>query len=143
MASADVDRVFDQWATAWASHDAEKVVALFTDDCMFEDVTFELIVRGKEQLRGIISAVFTAIPDVTFDVTGRVAGREGAAIEWMMSGTHEGDLPGLPATGKRFAVRGTTILELREGKISRESDYWDAVTFMKQVGLLKAEPQVP
>lgn len=48
-----------------------------------------------------------------------------------------GDFPGIPATGKRSsAVRGSTIIELEVGKIRRESDYWDAATFMKQVGLL-------
>lgn len=142
MASAEVNRVFDEWAAAWASHDVERVVGLFTDDCMFEDVTFELSVRGREQLRGLVPAVFAAMPDVIFEVTGGIAGGDGAAIEWVMSGTHKGDLPGMPATGKRFSVRGTTILELQDGKIRRESDYWDAVTFMKQVGLTKAEPQV-
>ena len=142
MASAEMNRVFDNWAAAWASHDAEKVVGLFTDDCMFEDVTFELSVRGKEQLRGLVSAVFAAMPDVIFEVTGGVAGGDRAAVEWVMSGIHKGDLPGMPATGKRFSVRGTTILELQGGKISRESDYWDAVTLMKQVGLMKSEAQV-
>ena len=136
MASTDVDRLFDQWAAAWASHDTNRVVALFTDDCMFEDVTFEAIVHGKEQLRGFANAAFAAIPDIAFELKGRIAAEPGAAIEWVMSGTHKGDFPGLPATGKRFSVRGTTILELKGGKISRESDYWDAATFMKQVGLL-------
>src|SRR5690348_10249776 len=55
-----------------------------------------------------------------------------------MSGTHKGDFPGIPATGKRFSsVRGSTILELEAGKIRRQSDYWDAATFMRQVGLLE------
>jgi steroid delta-isomerase-like uncharacterized protein len=55
-----------------------------------------------------------------------------------MSGTHRGALPGIPATGKRISsVRGSTILELEAGKIRRESDYWDAATFMKQVGVLR------
>jgi predicted ester cyclase len=55
-----------------------------------------------------------------------------------MSGTHRGALPGIPATGKRISsVRGSTILELEAGKIRHESDYWDAATFMKQVGVLR------
>ena len=47
---------------------------------------------------------------------------------------------GIPATGKRFSsVRGSTILELEGGEIRRESDYWDAATFMRQVGLLPSQ----
>jgi steroid delta-isomerase-like uncharacterized protein len=55
-----------------------------------------------------------------------------------MSGTHRGDFPGIPATGKGFSsVRGSTILELDDGRIRRESNYWDGATLMKQVGLLR------
>jgi len=73
-------------------------------------------------------------------LTSRFAASQWAAIEWVMSGTHKGDLPGMPATGKRFSsVRGSTILELEGGKIRRESDYWDAATFMKQVGMLPSQ----
>jgi len=47
---------------------------------------------------------------------------------------------GIPATDKRFSsVRGSTILELEGGEIRRESDYWDAATFMRQVGLLPSQ----
>jgi steroid delta-isomerase-like uncharacterized protein len=139
MTSSDLERTLDGWAAAWSSHDAEKVIALFTDDCVFEDVTFNVVLRGKEQLRGFADGAFNAVPDITFELTGRVAAGERAAIEWVMAGTHVGDFPGLPATGKRFSVRGATILELESGKISRESDYWDAATFMKQVGLLASQ----
>jgi aerobic-type carbon monoxide dehydrogenase small subunit (CoxS/CutS family) len=41
--------------------------------------------------------------------------------------------PNLPNAFRRC---GSTILELEAGKIRRESDYWDAATFMKQVGVL-------
>jgi hypothetical protein len=43
----------------------------------------------------------------------------------------------MPATGKRFSsVRGASSLEPEAGKIRRQSHYWDATTFMRQVGLL-------
>ena len=83
---------------------------------------------------------FAAIPDFKYELRDGVAVGQWAIIEWEMSGTHKGDLPGIPATGKRFSlVRGSTILELEAGKIRRESDYWDAATFMKQVGLLRSQ----
>ena len=143
-ASADLERLFDEWALAWSSIDSskdpERVLSLFVDDCVFEDVTFGLIARGKEQLRSFVKRAFTAIPDFKYELRNRFANSQWAVIEWVMSGTHKGDLPGIPATGKRFSsVRGSTILELETGKIRRESDYWDAATFMKQVGVLPSQ----
>jgi steroid delta-isomerase-like uncharacterized protein len=79
-------------------------------------------------------------PLIKYGLRRRFATGQWAIIEWVMSGTHKGDLQGMPATGKRISsVRGSTILELEAGKIRRESDYWDAATFMKQVGLLPSK----
>ena len=140
MATSDLERMLDDWALAWSSgssSDPEKVLALFADDCVFEDVTFGVIVRGKKELRSFVNGAFAAIPDVKYGLRRRFAAGQWAVIEWVMSGTHKGDLPGIPATGKRFSsVRGSTILELKDGKISSESDYWDAAALMRQVGLL-------
>jgi steroid delta-isomerase-like uncharacterized protein len=143
MATADVEGMFDEWALAWSSSenkDPERLLALFADDCVFEDVTFGFVARGKDELRRFVNGAFAAVPDFTYGVTRRFATRQWAAIEWVMSGTHKADFPGIPATGKRFSsVRGTSILELEAGKIRRESDYWDAATFMRQVGLLPSQ----
>jgi len=54
MAAPDLERMFDDWAMAWTSNDPEKVLALFTDDCFFEDVTFGVVASwqgGDSQLR--------------------------------------------------------------------------------------------
>ena len=140
MLTTDIERMLDEWAIAWSSsanNDPERVLALFADDGMYEDVTTGVVVRGKEELRRYLIGAFATIPDFTFSVLRRFASGRWAAIEWTMSGTNRGDWAGMPATGKRFAsVRGTSILELEDGKIRRQSDYWDAATVMQQVGLL-------
>jgi len=143
MATSDLDRMLDDCAIAWSSgssNDPELVLALFADECVFEDFTFGVVVRGKEELRSFVNGAFAAIPDFKYGLRSRFATSQWAVIEWVMSGTHKGDLPGIPATGKRFSsVRGSTILELEAGKIRRESDYWDSATFMNQVGLLPSQ----
>src|SRR5260221_13426489 len=140
MAGSEPERIISDWATAWSprnSGDPERVLALFAGDCVFEDVTFGVVARGKEELRSFVNRAFAAVPDFKYELTSRFAASQWAAIEWVMACTHQGDFPGMPATGKRFSsVRGATILELECGKIRRESDYGDAATFMKQDGLL-------
>jgi steroid delta-isomerase-like uncharacterized protein len=139
MPTSDAERVLEAWAMAWSSHDTEKVLSLFTDDCVYEDVTFGAISRGKEELRTFVDGVFAGIPDLKVDLTTHFAAGTWAGMEWVMSGTHKGDFPGMPATGKRFSIRGVTILELQAGKIRRNSDYWDAAGVMRQVGLLPSQ----
>jgi steroid delta-isomerase-like uncharacterized protein len=137
MASADLERVIEEWARAWSSHETQRVLARFTDDCLYEDVTFGVVNRGQQALQAFAEGVFASVPDFTIEVTSRFVAGPWAGMEWVMSRTHHGDLPGIPATGKRFSsIRGATILELQGGKIRRNSDDWDAATAMKQVGVL-------
>ena len=145
MARAEQQRIAGDWARAWSSSESsgpDDVLALFADECVFEDVTFGVVARGKDELRVFARRAFAAVPDFRYGVQSSFASSQWAVIEWVMSGTHRGDFPGIPATGKHFsAVRGSTVLELGAGKIRRESDYWDAATFMKQVGLLPSPSQ--
>jgi uncharacterized protein (TIGR02246 family) len=34
MATADMEHVLDEWARAWSSHDTERILTLFTEDCV-------------------------------------------------------------------------------------------------------------
>jgi steroid delta-isomerase-like uncharacterized protein len=89
--------MLDDWAVAWSSsdtNDPERVLALFADDCVFEDVTFGVVARGKEELRRFVNGAFVAVPDFKYGLTSRFAAGQWAAVEWVMSGTHKGDFPG-------------------------------------------------
>jgi ketosteroid isomerase-like protein len=55
-------------------------------------------------------------------------------IEWIFGGKDVG----VYKTGKPFAVRGVSVIEVRGAHISRNLDYYDAATIMKQVGKLPA-----
>lgn len=128
MSTSDLEHLFDDWAFAWSSNDSskdpERVLSLFIDDCVFEDVTFGSVARRKEGLRSFVERAFAAIPDFKYGLRNRFGTNQWAVIAWIISGTHKGDLPGILATGKRFSsLRGSSILELDDGKIRRESDY--------------------
>src|SRR5256712_12540248 len=109
--------MLDDWAMAWSSenssNDPERVLTLFVDDCVFEDVTFGVVARGTEELRSFVNGAFAAVPDFKYGLTSRFAASHWAVIEWGMSGTHKSDLPGMQATDTRFSsVPGSSILGL-------------------------------
>lgn len=133
----ELDAVLDAWVQAWSEHDAEKLLAILTDDCVYEDVTFGVVTQGKNEVRGFVNGALAAVPDFRMELKKRFVTETFGGAEWTMSGTHKGDFPGMPATGKAFSsIRGASIIELQNGRIRRVSDYWDAASFMKQVGLL-------
>ena len=132
----DQTHAIAEWAAAWSSHDMERLLPLFTEDVVYEDVTMDVVNRSTAELRAFGEGFFSGFPDVTFEVCSRFSNGTTGAAEWVMRGTHRGDLPGMPATGKRVDVRGVSIFEFAGHSIRRCSDYWDMATFLKQLGLM-------
>jgi steroid delta-isomerase-like uncharacterized protein len=122
------------WVDAWNSHDANAVAALFTRDAFYEDVTFGIVNHGAEQIRAFAESFFTTVPDLQFTVVNSSLTDGRGTIEWVFSGTDQG----VWGTGKTFAVRGVTVLEIRGARIQRNSDYFDLATILRQIGLLPA-----
>ena len=57
-------------------------------------------------------------------------------IHWNFKGTHDGDFFGIPATGKKVDLNGTTLILMENGKIKQEQDYFDNLDFYTQLGLM-------
>jgi steroid delta-isomerase-like uncharacterized protein len=128
-----------EWEAAMATHDPDQILTLFTDDALWEEVALNVAASGPEAIRAHLEGVFAATPDISYDVTGGFAAGDRMAAEWIISGTLTGDFPGLPpGTGQPFTVRGVSIFDLRDGRIARYTEYWDAFTFLVQLGALPA-----
>jgi steroid delta-isomerase-like uncharacterized protein len=130
-------KILEQYFIAWNSHDVERLLSFFTDDCLYEDVSLKRIVRGKAELRALLESVFADIADFKMETKSVFSAGNWGAGEWTMNGifVHSSD-PLLTATGKSFLIRGATIFELSDGKISRNTDYLDLTLFLRQVGLM-------
>ncbi|MGB2887139.1 MAG: nuclear transport factor 2 family protein [Candidatus Acidiferrales bacterium] len=69
MATSDLEKLPREWARAWSSsNDSESLLGLFTDDCVFQDVTFGVVTRGKEELRDFVNRAFAAVPDFKYEL---------------------------------------------------------------------------
>jgi steroid delta-isomerase-like uncharacterized protein len=135
--TAPLERLLDEWTSAWSSGDVPRLLALFSDDVHYEDVTFGMAVQGRAALRDFAATVAGAFAELRFEPRARFVSADGTSgvIEWLWRGRQTKDFPGLPATNRPFQVRGVTIVEFRNGRIVRNSDYWDLATYSKQVGL--------
>jgi len=122
------------WIAAWNSHDLAKWAAYFTPDIYYEDVTFVEISHGSEEAKKFAGEFFEAVPDLKLELEGSSVEGDHGSIQWVLTGTDKG----VYKTGKKFKVRGVSIISVKNGKISRSIDYYDSATIMKQVGLLPA-----
>jgi steroid delta-isomerase-like uncharacterized protein len=133
-AATAADSIATKWAAAWNSHDPAKIVALFAEDGVYEDIPFGSTNRGPAALRKYAADYFAAVPDMKTVVTGSAVKNGVGYVEWVFSGTDVG----LYKTGKPFSIRGVSIIAAKNGRITRDRDYYDLAALMKQVG---AAPQ--
>ena len=110
---------------------------MFTDDVVYEDVARAVVRHGRDEVRAALEAFFVGFPDATFELTSpgsRFASGSRGSVEWTMRGTHRGDGPGVPDSGKHVEARGASIVEFAGGKICRCSDYFDRASLVEQLG---------
>jgi ketosteroid isomerase-like protein len=63
------------------SHDVEKVLTLLTDDIVIEDVTFGVVMKGKDRIKQTYLTLFTAAPDFKLDQKAWVTDDKSFAVE--------------------------------------------------------------
>lgn len=125
-AAQDAPRPLDGYLQAWSSHDVERIASYFTEDAVYEDVTLGEIHRGRTGIRKFAEETFAALPGFALAQRALVANERGATLEWVMTGTER-------VSGRRFAVRGVSVMELEGGRIRRNADYWNMADFQRQL----------
>jgi steroid delta-isomerase-like uncharacterized protein len=103
-------------------------------DAIVEDSMFPHPFVGHEAILARKGAGFAAMPDLTITPTKRLVHGDQLTVEWVATGTHKHDYPGLPATGRAFSIPGVTVVVRRNGKIVRESLYYNMAEVQRQLG---------
>jgi steroid delta-isomerase-like uncharacterized protein len=138
--ATDVKKIINDYVSSFNSHDLNKALSFWTDDSIYENLAQGIVTHNKKELSAWFDLSFFNTPDLKFEVKSVFGGDEWVGIEWVMSGTHtHSSNPAIPATGKTFSVRGASIYQLRNGKIVRETGYWNYVTVMQQLGLMPSQ----
>jgi steroid delta-isomerase-like uncharacterized protein len=76
-----------------------------------------------------------AFPDLHFAIKEFVPAEDKIAISWYLSGTHEGALARVPASGKKINVSGISIYYFSNGKFTGHWQVIDQLAFTLQIGM--------
>ena len=92
--------------------------------------------EGRERYRASVVSTLAAFSDYHEAIEFVVADGDTAVSYTTLMGTHDGDLFGLPPTGKRVEYHSIGILRFEDGKIVERWGIGDSMTMMGQLGLL-------
>ena len=135
---------FDGYLDAWNQHDPAAVATYMAEDGVYEDVALGRVLRGPSEVASFVEEATRSSSDFRFEVVSLFTTGNDYATEWILVGTNDRDLPGLPATGRTFRVRGASVGRIdSEGKILGNRDYYNLAEMLIQLGRLTppaAEP---
>lgn len=118
------------------ARDPAAIAEHWSDDGI-EEIVPVGVFRGPEELRAYFSELFTAVPDMAFTVERVLAQDADVLVQWRASGTFDGGpLMGIDPTGRRIELRGLDWLEVKDGKIVRNTAFADGAALARGMGLL-------
>jgi steroid delta-isomerase-like uncharacterized protein len=98
---------------------------------------------GYEGFRLRLRRLRDAIPDIHMEVHEVLAEGDLVAYRATLSGTHEGPLLGIPATGRHFRVQHMHMLRMRDSKASEHWATRDDLGMMVQLGVIPQPGAAP
>jgi predicted ester cyclase len=99
--------------------------------------------RGIDAFKGVINGFRAAFPDIRLSILMEIAEDDLVVHHWSMTGTHQGELQGIPPTGKTLTWTGTTIVRISEGKIVERWANVDILGILQQLGVVPPPPTAP
>lgn len=91
---------------------------------------------GAEGFKQFFTTLRAAFPDLTIKPEHVDATDDDIALAYTMSGTHQGNFMGVPATGRHFSARGMQIARFEGGKIVERWGSSDEFGILKQLGAI-------
>jgi steroid delta-isomerase-like uncharacterized protein len=127
-------QMHDQHLTAQTQGNTSVLHNDYAEHAVVEDSMYAVPLVGRAAIIARKTLGFAATTNAQITVTNRIAIGNQVTVEWTATGIHTGDLPGLPATGRSYTLRGVTVVIREGGKIVREALYYDAADLYRQLG---------
>ena len=96
---------------------------------------------GREGAKAFIGAYLNAFPDVKITIEDMIAKGDKVVTRWNATGTHTGELMGIPATGIQISITGIDITRYSGGKSVEHWGQFDQLGMMQQLGVVPVPGQ--
>ena len=128
------------WAALGATdneHDTSPYPDLLADDVVVH-LPGDNRTEGIAAYRGFIEALFAGLPDYHAEPEEVMSQGGSVFVHFTITGTHTGELFGIPASGRAVRYSGCSLWHVRQDKIAEGWIYPDRAAMLQQLGLDEA-----
>ena len=120
----------------WNNGDFNKMEEIIAPDYINHNPSTPNPSPGPEGLKPIISSMRNGIPDLCYTIKDAVITADKVVVRVSVTGTHLGNLFGIPPTGKAIAIEQINIERIKSGKIVEHWRITEELKMMQQLGLV-------
>jgi steroid delta-isomerase-like uncharacterized protein len=122
-------------------HHGDHAASYLTEDAQFHAGTVGNF-TGRATVAGVLAGIVAAVPDLHANVQDIFGHGDEVVVRLVVTGTQEGPLLGIPATGRHLQWDAIDLYRLEGGKISQEWASEDLTAILNDMGTYKA-PWIP
>jgi steroid delta-isomerase-like uncharacterized protein len=138
-----LEDVIAAYGDAWNGHDVEAILAMHTEDSVFENHTSGGKGVGKAAIREILKGVFATFPDIRFDARRSYVRDDVVTQEWTASGTlavpFTRGTSTVQPTGRKVSWHGVDVIPFEGHLVARKDVYVDSMSFLRALGFRQVE----
>lgn len=132
----DAVKVVEEYIEMWNERAYERIPNLVTESfVMRSPKTPEGGAQGPDGLESYIRTLVEGFPDVHVSVEELVAEGDVVMLEATITGTHDGELQGLPPTGREIQFKTMEKYYIAEGKLDQHIVYMNEKEMHEELGL--------
>jgi steroid delta-isomerase-like uncharacterized protein len=121
------------------NNDRETLNRILDENYVFHN--FKDTYNGREAAYTFLDEIRTSFPDMHIVVNEQVADDTYVVSRLRMTGTHDGEFAGVPATHKKVEATGMVMFKFDGDKVVEQWAEWDIVNMLGQVGAKPMRPQ--
>jgi steroid delta-isomerase-like uncharacterized protein len=123
---------------AWTSGDLDAYDEIMAPDAQDHDTQNPNAgTRGPEGAKRTSEMYRNAFSDSRFEIEQQFDDGDYVITRWTATGTNDGELMGMPPTGKPVTITGITIDRFEDGKVVEGWTNWDTLGMMQQLGVIE------
>ncbi|MCW5906651.1 MAG: nuclear transport factor 2 family protein [Chitinophagales bacterium] len=114
----------NEWLASWTGNQPEQLLSYYTDDAFYLDPANTNGLKGHAQLLPYFGKLLKHNPNWVWTAEEVMPTEKGFTLKWKAA---------IPINDKTITLFGLDIVELRDGKISRNEVYFDRSEWLKAI----------
>jgi steroid delta-isomerase-like uncharacterized protein len=109
---------------AWNSGDVDSYLDLYAENIKLHAGPYDF--PDKKSVEDMYKGFFAATSDLRLEIQEAFGQEDKLAARYTVTGTHTGELMGIPPTGREISIIGITIIHFEKGKVVERWDVDDS-----------------